>query len=96
VAQVFGTHKRGCHANRPYLRRRGIRCTIPGEGRPDPQPQEQRLRWWPPAPFAPRALQAASPAQAHRAVATRYDQLAVCYEAAVYIAAINEWLPRRL
>lgn len=28
----------------------------------------------------------------HRAVATRYDELAVRYEAAVTIAAINEWL----
>jgi transposase len=28
----------------------------------------------------------------HRAVATRYDKLAVRYEAAVHIAAINEWL----
>ena len=29
-----------------------------------------------------------------RAVATRYDKLAVRYEATVHIAAINEWLPR--
>ncbi|MFC9243058.1 hypothetical protein ACFT7S_03135 [Streptomyces sp. NPDC057136] len=28
----------------------------------------------------------------HRAVATRYDRLAVRYEATVLIAAINEWL----
>jgi transposase len=28
----------------------------------------------------------------HRAVATRYDKLAVCYEAIVQIAAINDWL----
>jgi transposase len=28
----------------------------------------------------------------HRAVATRYDKLAVRYEATVRIAAINEWL----
>jgi hypothetical protein len=27
-----------------------------------------------------------------RAVATRYDKLAVRYRATVYIAAINEWL----
>ncbi len=30
------------------------------------------------------------PAQAHRAVATRYDMLAVRYEATVHIAAIND------
>ncbi|WP_405525131.1 hypothetical protein [Streptomyces canus] len=28
----------------------------------------------------------------HRAVATRYDKLAVRYEATVQIAAINDWL----
>lgn len=28
----------------------------------------------------------------HRAVATRYDKLAVCYPATVHIAAINKWL----
>jgi transposase len=28
----------------------------------------------------------------HRAVATRYDKLAVRYEAILHIAAINEWL----
>lgn len=28
----------------------------------------------------------------HRAVATRYDELTVCYEATVLVAAINEWL----
>ncbi|GKQ34698.1 hypothetical protein ALMP_12470 [Streptomyces sp. A012304] len=31
-------------------------------------------------------------ADRHRAVATRYDKLAVRYEATVLIAAINEWL----
>ncbi|SCD28795.1 Transposase DDE domain-containing protein [Streptomyces sp. SolWspMP-5a-2] len=30
--------------------------------------------------------------QRHRAVATRYDKLAVRYEATVLVAAINEWL----
>jgi transcriptional regulator with XRE-family HTH domain len=30
----------------------------------------------------------------NRAVATRYDKLAVRYEATLHVAAINEWLPR--
>ncbi|SCL48021.1 Transposase DDE domain-containing protein [Micromonospora citrea] len=30
----------------------------------------------------------------HRGVATRYDKLAVRYEATVHIVAINQWLPR--
>jgi transposase len=29
----------------------------------------------------------------NRAVATRYDKLAVRYEATVHIAVINEWFP---
>jgi transposase len=32
----------------------------------------------------------------NRAVATRYDKLAVRYEATLHVAAINEWLPRLL
>jgi transposase len=32
----------------------------------------------------------------NRAVATRFDKLAVRYEATVHIAAINEWLPPNL
>ena len=32
------------------------------------------------------------PAKRNRAVATRYDKLAVRYEATLHIAAINEWL----
>ena len=31
---------------------------------------------------------------AHRAVASRYEELAVRYLATIRIAAINEWLPR--
>ena len=32
----------------------------------------------------------------HRAVANRYDKLAVRYHATLNIAAINEWLPKHL
>ncbi|GAA2484056.1 hypothetical protein GCM10010276_22130 [Streptomyces longisporus] len=37
--------------NRTYLRRRGIRCTIPGQGRPGPQLQETRRSRRPAAQF---------------------------------------------
>ncbi|TQS27731.1 transposase, partial [Microbispora sp. KK1-11] len=30
----------------------------------------------------------------HRAIATRYDKLAVRYQAAIHITAINDWLTR--